>query len=163
MYLEMIRSIIAFESGQIPTCISCLQSIDTILRHALRLNYTLIKTKVSRTVWLSYVQGFQAWAAGEMIDGSYVEYDGLSGSHLPLFNFIDAFLELPQYLTEEIVRRSIPQPQTDMMVAIRKHSFRKTAKEKGIAEIETEMEKMIKQLRVRCLCRVLFMHVAQGS
>jgi hypothetical protein len=160
MYLEMIRSIIAFERGQIPACISCLQNIDTILRHALRLNYTLIKTKVSRAVWLSYVQGFQAWAAGEMIDGSYVEYDGLSGSHLPLFNFIDAFLELPQYLTEEIVQRSIPQPQTDMMEAIRKHSFRKTAKDKGIMEIETEMEKMIKQLRVRCLSCALFMHVA---
>jgi hypothetical protein len=155
MYYEMVKSIIAFENDQIAACVEGLQNVDTILRQALRLNYSIVKTKVSKNVWMAYVQGFQAWAAGEITDGEYVEYDGLSGSHLPLFNFVDAFLGLPQYLTEDITRRSIPTAQRDMTISIRKHGFREKAKARGNCEIELEMEKIVKQLRV---CSPIHVH-----
>jgi len=99
---------------------------------------------------MPYVQGFQGWAAGEIIDGVYVEYDGLSGNQLPFFHIVDAFVGLDPYLSEENMLRYIPLSQRKLSISLRKHSFRHKAKLAGDIEIETEMEKIVKQLRV-CL------------
>jgi len=97
---------------------------------------------------MSYVQGFQAWGAGEIIDGVYVEYDAVSGNQLPFFHMVDAFLGLDPYLNEENMFRYIPLSQRELSAALRKHSFREKAKLAGDFEIETEMGKILKQIRV---------------
>lgn len=97
---------------------------------------------------MSYVQGFQAWGAGEIIDGVYVEFDAVSGNQLPFFHIVDAFLGLDPYLNEENRFRYIPLSQRELSASLRKHSFRDKAKLAGDFEIETEMEKILKQIRV---------------
>ena len=99
---------------------------------------------------MSYVQGFQGWAAGEIIDGAYVEYDGLSGNQLPFFHIIDAFLGLDPYLSEENMLRYIPLSQRKLSSSLRKHNFRHKAKLAGDVEIKSEMQEIVKQMRV-CL------------
>jgi hypothetical protein len=147
----MVKSIISFEHGQRDKCLHFLKSINTQLRLPLKVYYdTLVESKISRSVWLSYVQGFQGWAAGEMIDGNYVEYDGLSGNQLPLFQIVDAFVGLNRYLDEENMLRYIPLSQRKLTMSLRQNCFRHKAKQDGDSEIEAEMLKIIKQLRV-CL------------
>jgi hypothetical protein len=99
---------------------------------------------------MAYVQGFQGWAAGELVDGVYVEYDGLSGNQLPFFHLVDAFVGLDPYLGEKTILRHIPESQRKLSASMRKHSFRHKAKLAGDVEIEAEMEKIVKQMRV-CL------------
>ena len=128
-----------------------LKSINTQLRLPFKVYYdTLVDSKIPRSLWLSYVQGFQGWAAGEIIDGKYVEYDGLSGNQLLLFQVVDAFIGLDRYLNEENMHRYIPLSQRKLTISLRQHSFRHKAKEEGDSEIEAEMLKIVKQLRV-CL------------
>ena len=128
-----------------------LKSINTQLRLPLKVYYdTLVDSKISRSVWLHYVQGFQGWAAGEIIDGKYVEYDGLSGNQLPLFQVVDAFIGLDRFLNEEEMHSYMPLSQRKLTTSLRQHSFRHKAKEDGDSEIEAEMLKIVKQLRV-CL------------
>jgi hypothetical protein len=147
----MIKSIICFERGQKDACLGSLEIISAHIRYALKVYYdTLVESKIPRSVWLSYVQGFHGWAAGEIIDGVYVEYDGPSGNQLPFFQIVDAFVGLDPYLSEENMLRYIPLSQRKLNVSIRKHSFRHKAKLAGDIEIETEMEKIVKQMRV-CL------------
>ncbi|OXV07235.1 hypothetical protein Egran_05001 [Elaphomyces granulatus] len=149
IYHDIVKSIISFEQGQRDKCLHFLKSINTQLRLPLKVFYdTLVDSKIPRSVWLSYVQGFQGWAAGEIIDGKYVEYDGLSGNQLPLFQVVDAFIGLDRYLNEENVHRYMPLSQRKLTTSLRQHSFRRKAKEDGDSEIEAEMLKIVKQLRV---------------
>lgn len=147
----MIQSIICFRRGQRDACLNLLKNISAHLRYPLKVYYDgLVESKISRSVWMSYVQGFQAWGAGEIIDGVYVEYDGLSGNQLPFFHIVDAFLGLDPYLNEESMFRYIPLSQRELSASLRKHSFRDKAKLAGDFEMEMEMEKILKQIRV-CL------------
>ena len=147
----MIQSIIYFRRGQRDACLVLLKNISAHLRYPLKVFYDgLVESKVPRSVWLSYVQGFQAWGAGEIIDGVYVEYNAVSANQVLFFRIVDAFLGLDQYLDEESMFRYIPLSQRELSASLRKHSFRDKAKLAGDFEIETEMEKILKQIRV-CL------------
>lgn len=99
---------------------------------------------------MTYVQGFQGWAAGEMESGEYVEYDCLSGNQLPMSFFMDAFLGLSQYLLDENMLRYIPISQRRLRGSLSRHSFREKAMLEGEAEIEEEMQKIVRQMRVCC-------------
>jgi len=154
IYYNMVKSIICFERGQRDACIDFLKTISSQVRYALKVYYdTLVESKISRSVWMPYVQGFHGWAAGEVIDGVYVRYDGPSGNQLLFFQIVDAFLGLDPYLSEENMLRYIPLSQRKLNASIRKHSFRHKAKLGGDVEIETEMEKIVKQMRVCLLLR----------
>ena len=106
---------------------------------------------IPRSVWMSYVQGYQGWAAGEMIDGKYVEYDGLSGNQSLFFRAIDAFLGMESYLTDENVRRYLSSAQRDLCLSYKAHNFRQKSKDEGLLEIEHEMQKLVKQFKVKCV------------
>ncbi|OXV07234.1 hypothetical protein Egran_05000 [Elaphomyces granulatus] len=148
IYHDIVKSIISFEQGQRDKCLHFLKLINTQLRLPLKVYYdTLVDSKISRSVWLHYVQGFQGWAAGEIIDGKYVEYDGLSGNQLPLFQVVDAFIGLDRFLNEEEMHGYMPLSQRKLTTSLRQHSFRRKAKEDGDSEIEAEMLKIVKQLR----------------
>jgi hypothetical protein len=123
--------------------------IAQLIRKPIKIYYdTLVESKVSRSIWMAYCQGFQGWAAGELINGVYVEYDGLSGNQLPFCHIIDAFLGLQPYLTEQNRQRYIPVRQREFSDSVRKHSFREHARCSGEREIKAEMEKIVQRMRV---------------
>ncbi|KAJ5903316.1 hypothetical protein N7504_005699 [Penicillium tannophilum] len=152
IYHNLVKSIVCYEQGQREACVACLEVIRTHLPHALdTYRSALVNSKIPHSLWMPYVQGFQAWGAGEIIDGTYVEYDGLSGNQQPLFHFIDAFLGIDPYLTEESLERYIHSSQRKLSIALRKHSFRQRAILAGHKEIEAEMEKIKNHIRVGSL------------
>ena len=126
-----------------------LRSINSQLRMPLKIFYDRMhESKIPRSVWLSYVQGFQGWAAGEIINGEYVEFHGLSGNQSLFFRAIDAFLGLDSYLSDESIRRNIPLTQRNLCLLYQEHNFREKAKEKELLEIEVEMQYLVKQFKV---------------
>lgn len=149
MYYQIVNSISQYQARDREACLTSLQAIVKLIRHPIKIYYdTLVDSKISRSVWMAYCQGFQGWAAGELINGVYVEYDGLSGNQLLFCQVIDAFLSLEPYLTEQNRHRYIPVRQRQFSDSVSKHSFRRTAIKAEDEEIEAEMRKIVKQMRV---------------
>jgi len=127
-----------------------LAQINVLMRNPLKIYYdTMIESKISRDIWLRYVQGFQGWAAGTIdpITGQYDEYDGLSGNQLLFSHVIDAFLGLDPYLSDENSLRYIPENQRKFSKCIREYNFREQAKQNGDKELEKEMQGVVRQMR----------------
>lgn len=150
IYHEMARAIISFETADKISSLQHLENISQRLRHLLLVFYEgLTDSRVSRSVWLSYIQGFQGWGVGRMVKGKHVKYDGLSGNHVLFFQALDAFLGMDPYLTDEDMRRYVPVKQRDFCLALRKHSFRAELKAgKGFLELEEKMASIVRQLKV---------------
>ena len=146
----MVQAIIYFEGKKEEMCLRHLESMTFRVRHLLMIFYqNLIEARVSHSVWLSYVQGFQGWGVGRMIDGEYVKYDGLSGNHVLFFQALDAFLGMDRYLSDQNMDRYIPVNQRDFCVSLKNNCFRKKLDgEKGVA-IEGEIRKTVNNLKVR--------------
>ncbi|KAF5879077.1 putative 15-hydroxyprostaglandin dehydrogenase (nad(+)) protein [Botrytis fragariae] len=109
IYHEMVLSVLAYNSSSPSTCLPNLCTINKRLRDLFLVFYeNLTKFRVSHSVWLSYVQGFQGWGVGKIVNGEYVKYDGLSGNHVLFFQALDAFLIMDIYLTDENMERYIP-------------------------------------------------------
>lgn len=148
----MVCAVICFERNDKVPCVEHLENIVLRLRHLLLVFYKdLTESRVSHSVWLSYIQGFQAWGVGRMIDGEFIKYDGLSGSHVLLFQALDAFLGMERYLTDENMSRYIPVNQRAICIAFRKHSFRNRLKGHGDTRIEEAFRKIVNHLRVHFL------------
>lgn len=131
------------------TCLKYLESIGFRLRRLLRLFFeNLIESRVSHSVWLSYVQGFQAWGVGRIVNGEVVKYDGLSGNQVLIFRALDAFLDMGSYLSDEQSNRYIPVNQRKICHSLRKHSFRKSAQANGYIKIEYGFKNIVNHLRV---------------
>lgn len=151
----MVRAVMCFEEDDKVSCLNHLKNITFRLRHLLRVFYeNLHESRVSHSVWLSYVQGFQGWGVGRIVDGEFIKYDGLSGNHVLVFQALDAFLGMERYLTDENMNRYIPVNQRELCIAFKKHSFRNKLKEDSDMTIETEIGKIVNHLRVR-----LFFHI----
>ncbi|ESZ96147.1 hypothetical protein SBOR_3477 [Sclerotinia borealis F-4128] len=149
IYHSMVLSILTYTSSSPATCLPHLRTINARVRDLFLVFYeNLTKSRVSHSVWLSYIQGFQGWGVGKMVDGEYVKYDGLSGNHVLFFQALDAFLGMDRYLTDENMMRYIPRRQRELCLALKKHSFVKGARENGQTVIEEEFGKMINQLKV---------------
>lgn len=86
-------------------------------------------------MFVAYIQGFHGWAAGEMIDGTYVEYDGVSGANLVMFVMLDYFLGLKPFLKEEDFPKYFSSTQRSFLAAIKSNTFRDKAKEIGDPKI----------------------------
>lgn len=126
-----------------------LENINVKLRDLLLIFYeNLTDSRISRSVWLSYVQGFQGWGVGRMIDGEFIKYDGLSGNHVLFFQALDAFLGMDRYLTDENMDRYIPVNQRNFCVALKEHSFRNKLEGVGNIEVEAEVTKIVNSLKV---------------
>lgn len=119
------------------------------MRDALLVFYeNLTKERVSHSIWLSYIQGFQGWGIGRVINGEYVKFDGLSGNHVLFFQALDAFLGIEPYLTDENMKRYIPVNQRRLSAAFRKHSFRNQLNGPGDEPIQDEVAKIVNYLKV---------------
>ena len=124
IYHEMVCAIMAFEEQNQSLCAQHLDNINQRLRRLLLIFFDgLTDSRVSRSVWLSYIQGFQGWGVGRMVDGEFIKYDGLSGNHVLFFQALDAFLGMERYLTDENMIRYIPVNQRNLCLSLKKHSF----------------------------------------
>ena len=138
------------------TCLLHLTRINKHLPPVLKAYYDrLHDSRIARSAWLSHVQGFFAWGAGEVDPntGKFVQYDGLSGNQALLFIALDAFLGFPAYLPVEIALRNIPRRQRHFAEALARHSFRTNVERRryggGVeAAIAKEFAIMVKRLRV---------------
>lgn len=150
IYDDMVHSIIAFEENDKVSCVNYLQSISFRLRHLLKVFYDgLVASRVSHSVWLSYVQGFQGWGVGRMINGELVKYDGLSGNHVLFFQALDAFLGMERYLSDENMIRYIPVRQRDLCIALKEHSFRHKITAPVDLQLENELKRIVNHMKVR--------------
>ena len=145
----MVGANIAFEQGNKEECLKHMQDINTRLRELLKVFYeNLVESRVAKGAWLGYCQSFQAWGAGRMIDGEYVEFDGVSGSHNLCFMVLDAFLGMKSYMNEQNLRRYIPHNQRSMIATFRKHSFFDRLHADDDKEISDQFGKIIQHLKV---------------
>ncbi|KAG8526305.1 uncharacterized protein KY384_000298 [Bacidia gigantensis] len=149
IYYDMVQSGICFERGDKETCLQHLESMTFRVRHLLMVFYqNLTESKVSHSVWLSYVQGFQGWGVGRMIDGEFVKFDGLSGNHVLFFQALDAFLGMDRYLTDLNMDRYIPANQRDLCLSLKKNCFRNKLDETADSAIAEEIKKIVNHLKV---------------
>ncbi|KAK8139035.1 hypothetical protein PG984_002415 [Apiospora sp. TS-2023a] len=149
IYYEMIRVLTSYESGDKEACLRHLEEIHWRLRGSLSIFYDRLQdSKVARSVWLSYIQGFQGWGVGRYINNKYIKHDGVSGSHVLFFQALDAFLGLGRYLTDEAMDLYIPRRQRDLCMALREHSIRARLCGKEDAGIIAGFDKIVDQMRV---------------
>ncbi|KAF9039532.1 hypothetical protein BDZ89DRAFT_384414 [Hymenopellis radicata] len=149
MYLLMAKTIAHFRRGDKSACACAMASINEILIQVLDCYYEIMsESKIPRTYWMRYAQGFQAWGCGEMVDNEYVEYDGLSGNQLLVFQAVDAFLGLESYLPARDLERYIPATQRHFVSSLRKHNFRGNVEDmaEGSA-LKVETDRMVKTMK----------------
>lgn len=136
--------------GQKSRCTEHLKAVNVQLRAAIRVYYEwIVESKIPTSIFVPYLQGFHGWAAGEMVDGKYTEYDGVSGGHLVLFNMLDRFLGLETFLDQKsLLANYIPVRQGAFITAVERHAFRDQAKQDGDIEVEAQLNSIVSQLRV---------------
>lgn len=146
----MVNAILSFERRNNASCLHYLENINSNLRDVFQVFYdNLTEAKVSRSVWLSYIQGFQGWGVGKMVNGEFIKYDGLSGNHVLIFQALDAFLGIDQYLTDEDMVRYIPVNQRNFCLALKKNCLRSKLRNDTI--LENAFTEIVKKLKVTML------------
>ncbi|KAJ5101980.1 hypothetical protein NUU61_004202 [Penicillium alfredii] len=149
VYYHLVQSIISFDNGQIRDCNEHLRALNEYLRSAIRVYYNqTVSSKIPHSIFVPYLQGFHGWAAGDVADGHYTEYDGLSGGHLILFNLLDLFLGLNTFLPEEDFVKYVPARQREFLQSVKNHAFRARAKEEGKVELEKQFNGIASQMRI---------------
>jgi hypothetical protein len=135
--------------GQKQACIEHLQGVSVHLKSVFQIYYEyIVESKDPRHVFTAYIQGFHGWAAGELINDEYVEYDGSSGAHLVLFNALDYFLGLEPFFHEQDFIKYFSYSQRRFMASIKAHAFRPAAEQADNTGLVQQFEKIAKQLRV---------------
>ncbi|KAL4960137.1 uncharacterized protein BDV14DRAFT_211828 [Aspergillus stella-maris] len=148
IYTEITHAITHYSTGNKPACLSSLTRITILFPTPLQIFYkTLVDNIISPEVWMHYIQGPTGWGAGEMVNGEYVEYDGLSGSHVPLFRVVDAFLGIGAYFDEGKEGLYIPRSQRKFCERVREGCFCQRAEENGDTEIGRVLEGIVRQLK----------------
>lgn len=160
IYYEMVRAVISFEEGDKESCAKHLENITPKLRDLLLVFYENLKeSRVSHSVWLSYVQGFQGWGVGRYVNGEFIKYDGLSGNHVLFFQALDAFLGMNRYLSDENMDRYIPVNQRELCLALKRHSFCNKLTDDSDMQIKEEMRKIVNHLKVWFSSFFFFAHI----
>lgn len=156
IYHSLALATVAYANSDLLTCLLHMTRINKHLPPVLKAYYDrLHDAKIARSAWLSHVQGFFAWGAGEIdpATGRFIQYDGLSGNQALLFIALDSFLGLDSYLPPEIAHRNIPRRQREFAAALSRHSFRADVERRryggGVeAAITKEFSIIVKRLRV---------------
>ncbi|CAN8103844.1 unnamed protein product [Discula destructiva] len=156
VYHDIVFAIIAFARDDKSLCAQYVAKVSAQLRPILNSYYNRVHDrKIPRSIWLSHVQGFFAWGAGHVDEssGKWNEFDGLSGNQVLLFQVLDAFLGIEQYLSPRDQERNVPIRQREFCKAIETHSFRRKLgvppRDDDEARILAEFEEILKRLRVR--------------
>ncbi|KAF2109444.1 hypothetical protein BDV96DRAFT_502674 [Lophiotrema nucula] len=154
VYHDMVLAIIAFARNEKAACARHVASITSQLRLVLGSYFdNMHDQQIPLSVWLSHVQGFYGWGIGHYDEASddWVKFDGLSGNQVLLFQALDAFLGIEQYLSPRDQERNVPARQRALCKALARHSFRKmlseTPKDENEARIVNDFNEIIKRLR----------------
>ncbi|KAJ5088342.1 hypothetical protein N7456_011958, partial [Penicillium angulare] len=148
-YYHIVQSITRYEEHQIDECIQHMEMIIPHLKSAFKIYYEyIVDSKIPYSVFTAYIQGFHGWAAGEIIDGEYVEYDGTSGANLVMFVMLDYYLELKPFLKEDDFPKYFSSAQRSFLASIKASSFRTAAENAGHIDVMKKFEALAKQLRV---------------
>lgn len=154
IYHDIVFAIISFARNDKASCARHMAGISTRLRPIFNAYYGRTHNNViPLSVWLSHVQGFFAWGAGrrDARSGEWDKFDGLSGNQVLIFQVLDAFLGIDQYLSPRDMERNVPLRQRVFCKAVEKHSFRgkiTSPKDEDEARILREFDEIIKRLRV---------------
>jgi hypothetical protein len=155
VYHGMIHAIDAFAKGDKAACARHVATVAAEMRLVLGTYFDRLHNKmIARSVWLSHVQGYYAWGAGNFNKetGEWENYDGLSGNQILLFQALDAFLGMDQYLAPRDRERNVPKRQRDLCDLMKKHCFRsmlsETSEDPHEIEIVRNMNDILKRLRV---------------
>jgi hypothetical protein len=155
VYRDMVLAITAFEQGEKAACAQHVANIASNMKHTLSVYFDRLHDKmIARSVWLPYVQGFDGWGLGRYNreKQEWEKFHGLSGNQVLLFQALDAFLGIDQYLSPQDQERNVPKRQRELCGMLRKHSFRgvlneMTGDEHEVA-ISRSMDEIVKRLRV---------------
>ncbi|KAI0857450.1 hypothetical protein F4860DRAFT_489706 [Xylaria cubensis] len=148
IFYDIVIVITSFEDGDMRACLKSLQKINLNLRELFVLfNQKMREENVSRKVWLNHVQSIHAWGAGRMIDNEFIQFDGVSGNQILIFQALDALLGMGTYHPEEDLKRYIPASQRGFCKSIKEYSFRSCLKGREDAAIKTEFELLVNQLK----------------
>ncbi|KAI1273572.1 hypothetical protein F5Y07DRAFT_391210 [Xylaria sp. FL0933] len=146
-FYEVVMATTSFREGRSISCLESMRKINITLRQVLHLfSAQMREAHISRKYWLSYVQGFHGWSAGRQVNGKLVRFNGVSGNHILLFQVLDAFVGMEQYLGEEDMTLYIPLQQRLFCRAVKKHCFRRQLGDSD-TEIAQEFEQIAKILR----------------
>lgn len=155
IYQDMVLATISFARGEKQACAKYVRSMADQLCFALDVYFRhLHDLSVARSIWLAHIQGFYGWGIGPYDDANneWVKFNGLSGNQALLFQALDAFLGLPQYLSETDQERNVPVRQRNFCKALAKYSFRSSLGEQPIDEHEAQMVQafrdIVKRLKV---------------
>ena len=153
VYHHIVRAILAWARGDKVACLEHMRGVTAQLRPLLSSYYDRVHdARIARSVWLSHVQGFYAWAAGyqDATTGEWVTFDGLSGNQVLLFQVLDSFLGIEPYLTRQVLERNVPVLQREFCAAVARHTFRNKLGDEGVeGQIRAEFGEIVKRLRVR--------------
>ncbi len=155
IYHDMVQAIVSHARNDKAACLKHVAGITAQLRLVLGSYFDNMHDQhIARTVWLQHVQGFYAWGVGhfDAQGGEWVKFDGLSGNQVLLFQAVDAFLGIEQYLSERDQERNVPARQRAFCKALAKHSFRHMLSELSNdsydLKIINEFREIVKRLRV---------------
>lgn len=158
IYCDMIRAVITFSRGDTAACAKHVANVTSQLRFVMGTYMNNMHDKViAQSIWLSRVQGFYGWGIGhfDADKNEWEKYDGLSGNQVLLFQALDAFLGIEQYLSPRDQDRNVPERQRELCYALRKHSFRSQLSDlvydDNVAEISHSIDAILKRLRVRVI------------
>jgi hypothetical protein len=155
IYHDMVQAIISFTCGDKQACAIYVRGIADQLCFALDVYFRhLHDQSVARSIWLSHVQGFYGWGIGpyDEANNEWIKFNGLSGNQALLFQALDAFRGLPQYLSATDQERNVPIRQRIFCKALAKYSFRRSLGEQPIDEHEAQIlqdfRDIVKRLKV---------------
>ncbi|KAI1128158.1 hypothetical protein F5Y10DRAFT_277653 [Nemania abortiva] len=152
---DLVVAITSFKDANRQSCLGALQTINLNLRGLFTLFHRRMTEKnISRTVWLNFVQGFHAWSAGRMVNGEFIQFDGVSGNQILVFQALDALLGMETYHSSDALKRHMSATQRGFCEAVRYHSFRSELKGTEDQAMIAEFEALVTQLkRYRALHR----------
>jgi hypothetical protein len=154
----MAHAIVAFAEGDKAACAQHVANVASQMRLVLGTYMDTLHDKIiAHSVWLSRIQGFYAWGVSHYDEETqeWDAYNKLSGNQALLFQALDAFLGIEQYLSPKDQERSVPKRQRELCHVLRRHSFRKALSEapydEDVAEILQSFDEILKRLRVSVL------------
>ncbi|KAL5116567.1 hypothetical protein ACEQ8H_005563 [Pleosporales sp. CAS-2024a] len=155
IYCDMVHAIVSFSRGDTAACAKHVADITSQLRLVTGSYMDKMHDKViAQSIWLSKIQGFYGWGIGHFDagDSKWERYDGLSGNQVLLFQALDAFLGIEQYLSTRDQERNVPLRQRELCHAMRKHSFRSMLSDMrydgNVADIVKNIDAILKRLRL---------------
>ncbi|CAK5273599.1 unnamed protein product [Mycena citricolor] len=143
MYHLFTHAMIYLDTGEFGAAQSALHAANEILRDAFKFFFGgMVHSNLNQKLWLAYVQGYQGWTLGGI--------DGISGGQSFAFRTLDSFLGIRPFPEPRKESLHLPTVQRDWLNFLRDYDIRDRAKAKGdeAAGIVTELESLVKQLRL---------------